>query len=111
MGLFGVVSGSVARRRGELAVRLALGATYGSVVTLVMKDGARRILLGVMLALPGIYFTGRAIRGVLIGVPTFDVLTNVAVAAGLALVALCACYLAARGVRSIEPARMLHDQG
>lgn len=109
MGLFGVISGSVARRRGELAVRLALGATHGRVIRLVVVEGLRLVALGVLLGLPGIYIAGQAIRGLLIDVSPFDTPTLTAVAVGLFAVGLVACYLAARRVTAIEPERLLRE--
>jgi putative ABC transport system permease protein len=109
MGLFGMISGSVARRRGELAVRLALGATHQRVIRLVVGEGARLVALGLLIAVPGIYLAGEALRGFLIGVSPFDGPTLVAVAAGLVAVALLACYLAARRVTTIEPDRLLRE--
>ncbi len=98
MGLFGVVSGSVTRRRHELAVRLALGADPDRVLRLVLREGALLVLLGLLVGAPGIYLSGRAIGGALVGVSPFDPLTLGAVATGLALVALAACWLPARRV-------------
>jgi putative ABC transport system permease protein len=111
MGLFGVIAGSVARRRGELAVRLALGATHRGVLGLVMREGARLVALGLLIGVPGVYMSGQAIRSVLIGVSPFDAPTLISVAIGLAAVALLACYLAARRVTSIDPSQMLRDEG
>lgn len=110
MGLFGVVSGSVTRRRHELAVRLALGAHHGHVVGLVLREGVLLISLGLLVGLPGIYVSGQALRGVLVGVSPFDPMTLAAVAAGLALVALAACYVPTRRVASIDPARLLREE-
>lgn len=110
MGLFGVVAGSVNRRRHELAVRLALGATGGSVVRLVLGEGTRLVVLGILVAVPGIYLVGRLLRGTLIGVSPFDLPTLLAVAAGLGATALVACWLPARRVGRIEPARALRDE-
>src|SRR5690606_31784255 len=62
MGLYGVVSGAVARRQHELAVRMALGAQPSRVVRLVLREGAVLIGLGVLLAIPCVILTGRAIR-------------------------------------------------
>lgn len=107
MGLFGIVSGAVTRRRHELAVRLALGAVPGSVMRLVLSDGARLVAIGILIALPGVYFMGTLLRSVLVGISPGDPLTLSAVAAGLAAVALVACYLPARRVLGIEPARAL----
>jgi putative ABC transport system permease protein len=109
MGLFGVVAGSVARRRHEIAVRLALGADRGRVLRLVLGEGAALVALGILVAIPGIYVTGRTMRGVLVGISPFDPLTLGAVAVGLMLVALAACYVPARRVGFIDPARALRE--
>lgn len=109
MGLFGLVSGSVARRGGELAVRMALGATHHRVIRLVVGEAARLIVLGLLLGGPGIYLSGQALQGFLIGVSPFDVPTLGAVGMGLVAIALLACYLAARHVVAIEPNRLLRE--
>ena len=109
MGLFGVVAGSVARRRHEIAVRLALGADRGRVLRLMLGEGAALVALGIVVAIPGIYVAGRTMRGVLVGISPFDPLTLGAVAAGLMLVALAACYVPARRVGLIDPARALRE--
>ena len=56
---------------------------------------------------PGIYFAGRVIRGVLLGVTPLDPLTLTSVAVGLGLVTMLACYVPARRVLGIDPARLL----
>ena len=109
MGLYGVVAGSVSRRRHELAVRLALGADHQRVLWLVLRESARLVLLGLLIGVPGIYFAGRLLGGVLVGVSSFDPATLAAVAAGLALVAAVACYVPARRVAGIEPAQSLRE--
>jgi putative ABC transport system permease protein len=111
MGLFGMISGSVARRRGELAVRIALGATHHRVIRLVVGEGARLVVLGCLIGIPGVYVAGEALRGLLIGISPFDASTLIAVGAGLVAVALVACYLAARRVTTIDPERLLREGG
>jgi putative ABC transport system permease protein len=110
MGLFGVVSGSVTRRRHEFAVRLALGADHHRVLRLVLGEGARLIAIGLLIGAPGIYFAGRVIRGVLVGVSPLDPLTLSGVAFGLASVAMAACYVPARRVLRLEPAQSLRQE-
>jgi putative ABC transport system permease protein len=110
MGLFAVVSGSVTRRRHELAVRLALGAEHGGVLRLVMQEGVLLVLLGLAIGVPGVYLAGRAMQGVLYGVSPSDPLTLAAVAGILGLVAMAACYLPARRVLRIEPGRSLRQE-
>ena len=110
MGLFGVVSGSVTRRRHEIAVRLALGAEHGRVLRRLLWEGAVLILVGLLIGVPGSYVSGRAMRGVLVGVSPFDPLTLASVACGLTFVALVACYIPARRATRIDPAELLRDE-
>jgi putative ABC transport system permease protein len=110
MGLFGVVSGSVTRRRHELAVRLALGADYGHVLRLVLKEGALLVIAGLVIGAPGIYIANRLIRGLLVGVSPSDPLTLLAAALGLLLVTMATCYVPARRALRIEPAQLLHHE-
>jgi putative ABC transport system permease protein len=110
MGLFGVISGSVTRRRHELAVRLAVGANHGRLLWLVLGQGAALVGMGVLIGAPGIYIAGRLMRGVLVGVSPLDPATLLAVAAGLGLVTMIACYLPARRVLRIDPAQSLRQQ-
>ena len=110
MGLFGVVAGSVTRRSHEFAVRLALGADHRRVLRLVIGEGARLLAIGLLIGAPGVYFAGGLLRGMLVGVSPLDPSTIASVAAGLALVALFACYLPARRVLSLEPAQSLRQE-
>jgi putative ABC transport system permease protein len=110
MGLVGVVSSSVTRRRHEMAVRLALGADHGRVLRLVLGEGALLVVIGVLVGVPGIYAAGGLIRGVLVGISPSDPLTLAAVAAGLGLVTMAACYVPARRVLGIEPAQSLRQE-
>jgi putative ABC transport system permease protein len=110
MGLFGVISGSVTRRRHELAVRLAVGADHVRLLRLVLGEGALLVGLGLLIGVPGIYFAGRLIRGVLVGVSPLDPATLVAVTAGIAVVTMIACYVPARRVLRIDPALSLRGE-
>jgi putative ABC transport system permease protein len=110
VGLFGVISGSVIRRRHELAVRLAIGADHGRLLRLVLREGAVLVGAGVLIGLPGIYAAGMLMRGVLVGVSPLDPITLAGVSFGLASVALLACYLPARRVLRIDPAQSLRQE-
>ena len=110
MGLFGMISGSVSRRHGELAVRLALGATHQRVLRLVLGEGALLVGVGMLIGVPGIYAAGRLVRGLLIDVSPWDPLTLLGVALGLAVVTLAACYVPARRVLIIDPAPLLRQE-
>lgn len=88
MGLFGVVAGSVTRRRLELAVRLALGADHHRVLRLVLGEGAVLVGLGILIAAPGIYVAGRLIQGTLVGVSPLDAITLAGGTVALALITM-----------------------
>jgi ABC-type antimicrobial peptide transport system permease subunit len=111
MGLFGMISGTVSRRRGELAIRLALGATHQRVIRLIVGEGTRLVILGLLAGTPGIYLAGKALQGLLIGISPFDTPTLAAVALGLVAVTLLACYLAARRVTALDPDCLLREGG
>jgi putative ABC transport system permease protein len=110
MGLFGVVSGSVTRRRHELAVRLALGADHGHILRLVLKEGGLLVMAGLLIGAPGIYIANRLIRGLLVGVSPSDPPTLLGAAFGLLLVTMATCYLPARRALRIEPAQLLRNE-
>jgi len=109
MGLFGMISGSVARRHGELAVRLALGASHQGLLRLALGEGALLVVIGMLIAIPGVYAAGNLIRGLLIDVSPWDPLTLSAVACGLLFVTMVACYVPARRVLRIDPAPLLRQ--
>lgn len=110
MGLFGVVSGSVTRRRHELAVRLALGADHGRVLRLVLKEGALLVLVGVLIGAPGIYVANTLMRGRLVGASPSDPLALLAAVVGLLLVTMATCYVPARRALKIDPAQLLREE-
>ena len=109
VGLFGVVSAAMTRRRHELAVRLALGADHGGLLRLILGEGMRLVLLGIVIGLPGAWFAGRLVRGIMVGVSPSDPSALSGVAAGLVLVTVVACYFPARRVLGIEPSRSMRD--
>jgi predicted permease len=109
VGLFGMVARSVTHRRGELAVRLALGANPHRVLRLVVGEGALLVGVGMLIAVPGIYAAGGLIQGLLVEVTPWDPLTLAAVAIGLVLVTMTACYVPARRVLILDPAPVLRE--
>jgi len=109
IGLFGVVSGSVTRRRREMAVRLVLGSDHWHLVRLVLREGALLVAIGMLIGVPGIYIAGGLLRGMLVGVSPSDPFTLVVVALGLVLVTIAACYIPARRALRIEPAQLLRE--
>jgi putative ABC transport system permease protein len=109
VGIFGVMAYSVAQRTRELGVRMALGASQGRVLQLVLADGARLTFLGVAIGGAASFMVTRYISSLLFSVPPHDPMTLVAVAAGLVVVSLCACYLPARRATLIDPIVALRE--
>lgn len=107
MGLFGIVSAAVVRRRTELGIRMALGADARRVFRLVLGDGLLLVGIGLLIGIPGVWAAGRLLEGLLVGVSPFDPLTLLAVAFALAAVATLACWIPARRVTGIDPAGAL----
>jgi predicted permease len=101
LGIYGVVSYSVAQRRGEMGIRMALGATGGDLRSLVLRQGLSPVLAGLVAGLVASIAVGRILSGLLFGVSVADPLTMVVVAAVLLAVAAAACYVPAlRATRS-----------
>lgn len=107
IGLYGVLGYTVARRMPELGVRMALGATRGDVLRLVVGEGVRLAALGVALGAAAALLGTRLLSSLLYGVAATDVLTYAAVAVGALGAAAMASWLPARRASAIEPIRVL----
>jgi putative ABC transport system permease protein len=103
IGLYGVIAYSVAQRRAEIGVRVALGATGPAVQRLVVGEGMRLAALGLAVGLAGALLLTRLMRSLLFGVAPTDPLTLAATAALLAAVALAASWLPARRAAGTDP--------
>jgi len=103
VGLYGVMSYSVAQRTNEIGIRMALGAQAGDVLRLIVSQGFKLVLLGLALGLAGALGLTRVISSLLFGVTSKDPYTFAAVAIILAVVALIACYIPARRATRLDP--------
>ena len=103
-GLYGVLSYAVSERRGEIGVRMALGAGRAAVAGLVLREGLRPVLAGVAVGLPAAFFACRLLRSLLFGVDSTDPITFAAAPLVLVAVAGLACYLPASRAARIDPA-------
>lgn len=108
-GLYGVMSYSVAQRRQEFGVRLALGARAGDVVRLVVRQGLVLVVVGTALGLLGGFAMSSAVANILFGVGPADPLTYGGVTALLATVAFLASYVPARRAVAQDPIRALRQ--
>ena len=109
VGIYGVIAYFVARRTQEIGVRMALGATRPDVVTLVVKQAAGPVLLGITLGAALSFPLARVLSTQLFGVRPHDPVTFAAVTLCLASVALLASLIPATRAASIDPTRALHS--
>ncbi|HEY7392043.1 MAG TPA: ABC transporter permease [Bryobacteraceae bacterium] len=103
IGIYGVVSYSVAQRTNEIGIRAALGATSGNLLALVMRGGIWMVLAGLAIGFGGALVFARALATQLYGVGPWDGPTLAVVALVLALITLAACYVPARRAARIDP--------
>jgi putative ABC transport system permease protein len=103
LGIYGVMSYSVAQRTREMGIRIALGASRNRVVKLVVSHGAVLAATGLTIGIGGAFWLTRLIEGLLFDTRAKDPATFAAVAALLGGVAIVAAYLPARRAASIDP--------
>ncbi len=106
-GIYGLLSYTVAQRRGEIGIRMALGARRGDILALVIRQGAVLVAAGVVVGLAGAAASSRVLESFLYGVAADDRLTFVAAPLALAAVALVACWLPARRATRVDPMEVL----
>jgi putative ABC transport system permease protein len=110
IGIYGVMTFSVAQRNHEMGIRMALGAGSSQVLRLVVGDGMRGALLGMAIGLPGVYLVGRTLKGLLYNVGAMDVRALIGVVLVLLAAALAACYIPARRATRIDPLAALRQE-
>ena len=110
IGLYGVMSYAVSQRTQEFGIRMALGATQGAVMHLVLGQAAKLVGIGIVLGLTGAVLLSQTIATLLFGVAPVDGVTLAGVTLLLALVAIAAVYVPARRAAKSDPMESLrHD--
>jgi putative ABC transport system permease protein len=107
VGLYGVISYSVAQRTREIGIRVAMGATRKQVLSMVMGQGLRFTAIGLAIGEGLGLILNRALKGMLVGVNASDLPTMFGTAFVLMLVAVLACYLPARRAARVDPMEAL----
>jgi putative ABC transport system permease protein len=110
IGLYGVMSYTVARRRNEIGIRMALGAERSDVVRMVLREAAMLLAAGVVAGAALAVAAAQTAKTLLFGLKPADPTTLVLAIAGLGLVAMAASYVPARRASHLEPTEALRDE-
>ncbi len=110
VGLFGLISYSVAQQFREIGIRIALGGSAGNIVRLVATRGLKLTIFGVVLGVCGALATTRLMGNMLFGVDPVEPATYAVLSAFLAAVVLVATYIPARRATRIDPATVLREE-
>jgi putative ABC transport system permease protein len=109
-GIYGVLSYAVSQRRSEMGVRIALGASRTSVLGLIVVQGMRPVLIGLVAGVVGALWLSRVMASLLFDMTAADWPTYVAVALLLAVAAVLACYVPARAALSVDVTATLREE-
>ncbi len=110
LGIYGVISYSVARRTSEIGIRIALGAQASQVSVLVLRQGIQPVLGGLVAGVAAALAAGKPISGFLFGTEARDPAAISTVVCMLLLVAGLACWAPARRASRIDPMAALRDE-
>lgn len=110
IGVYGLVSYSVAQRIPEIGVRAALGATRSQLVTLILRQGISVLVVGLAVGLVSALAARAMLEASLFGVGRWDPSTELSAAALLAVVVLSASFVGARAVTRIDPITALRAE-
>ncbi len=110
IGIYGLIQYSIATRTHEIGIRMAVGAQAGEIFRMIIGEGLKLSLTGLVLGLVGALWLGRAGSSLLFGVTATDPLTLITVSLVLTAVAVAACYFPARRAMKIEPIVALRQE-
>ena len=110
LGIYGTISYLVNERTHEIGIRLALGATRGTILQMILRQGLELAIAGAVLGLVGALIVSHLMAGLLYGVRPTDPLTFVGVTLVLTAVAFAASYIPAMRAMRVDPLVALRDE-
>jgi len=110
VGIYGVMAFAVSQRTREMGVRIALGASRGNVIRLIVREGSMLAGVGLVLGLGGAILVGRTMQSTLYGVKAIDLAVFGSISGVLLITGLVASYLPARRAASIDPVLALRSE-
>jgi ABC-type antimicrobial peptide transport system permease subunit len=110
IGLYGVVATVVRQRTAEIGLRMVLGAPRRSILSLIIGEGLRLSMTGVVLGLIAAFAVTRVLRSLLVSVTPTDPMTFIGMTAMFVVIAVAACWLPARRAAALEPTAALRAE-
>jgi ABC-type antimicrobial peptide transport system permease subunit len=110
MGLYGVIAYMVARRRGEIGVRMALGADRGKVIGLVLRETIVLVAAGLVVGGALAYWAGKGAATLLYGLKPYDAASMLGAVIMLSVAGLMASYAPARRAAALDPMNALREE-
>jgi putative ABC transport system permease protein len=109
-GLYSVMTYSVSQRTREIGIRMALGARIHNVIVLIVRQGMRLVIIGIVLGLVSAFALTRLLASLLLGVSTVDLFTFTFMTILLFAIATMACYIPARRATKVDPMTALRHE-
>jgi ABC-type antimicrobial peptide transport system permease subunit len=110
IGMYGVMSYSVARRTGEIGVRMAIGASRSTIIRMVLRGAMVQVLAGLALGIPASLYAGHLMTSLLYQVSGFDPQALAGASVVLGICAALAAFIPALRAASIDPMRALRNE-
>jgi putative ABC transport system permease protein len=110
VGLYGIISYTVVRRRNEIGIRMAMGASKGNILTLILREVFAMLGVGVLIGIILALAAGGAARTLLFGVTSMDPVSLALATTGLTLVAICASFVPAARAITVQPMEVLREE-
>jgi len=110
VGIGGVLAFSVSARTNEIGIRMSLGADRCIIERMILREGGRLVVIGLLLGLTGAVFAGRVVRGMLFGISPNDPVTLVTAALAMAAIGVVACWVPALRAARVDPVITMRAQ-